>query len=168
MKKNNYLHRCMLMLSVVVAMLLQARAEEAKYMVISTLSNPDNVVLLNDLEVITFDDEALAVRLIPEGSIFVDYDDFVRITFTDNSGVEDAKAVTNIAIAYRATDKCVTVTSTAPLTLVSVYDLQGQLIRHAAPCSPSATLSIADYPRGVYIVRASDGEQIETQKIIKN
>jgi hypothetical protein len=95
------------------------------------------------------------------------YANISTLTFEDEgTGVSELSDIA-VSITYRVADEQVLIESAQPLSSVRLYSLQGTLLQSLAPQSLSCTLSLSAYPAGIYIVQASSGQIINTQKIIK-
>ena len=58
--------------------------------------------------------------------------------------------------------------SASPNVEVRVYDVYGKQVLATSPCSNSGTVSLEEFPSGVYLLRFyTDGKMISNQKIVK-
>jgi hypothetical protein len=77
---------------------------------------------------------------------------------------------TKVAVSafYNPAVANVTVQSAKIITDLSVYNLQGQKLLQLHPESTEATVTLASYPAGLYLLQVADESGITVKKIIKN
>lgn len=134
-----------------------------------TADNKDKSFLIDDIKKITFSEEAMEL-IMERGQENIPYANFSLITLTEvaiSSGVEETLRDDGFIVKYNKSIQELEVSSSAPIVSLQVYSLQGKLIVAMSPQALSATVSLADYPSGIYVMRASTGESVITQKIVK-
>ncbi len=149
-----------------------ASAAAPDYMNVLTVGNTaDASIALEDINKITFSEETLDVIKNDETTFSTLYANFHKITFSaEPAGLEDIDEgiilAQEISIKY-SQDKCF-IESAQKIEIVSLFNLQGRLMRQIAPLTENTELFMGDYPKGIYIVKACNGETVKTQKIIKH
>ena len=73
----------------------------------------------------------------------------------------------SINIQYQTAGGIVIVDGNAQFDGVSIYDLQGRLITSDNTASKAYRLSIANAPRGVFVVKVKCGGKVESKKLVK-
>ncbi len=149
-----------------------AMASEPGYMNMHSVDGTaDESIALNNIRKITFSKESVDVWQKDETTFSMPYATLGKIAFGEqlSSGIEEIQEVFDetIVIAYRSLDGNVVVSSTSVIEHVSVYNMQGHLVVQLLPRAERVELSLTDYPVAIYIVKATDGKTIKTQKIIK-
>lgn len=130
----------------------------------------DLFYLFDQIDKITFSEDAMNLHLKnPNTTETLNFSDFSLITFDEYLmvGIETQTSHKGIDVRYNNFDYTVAVSSSAPIVSLQVYSLQGKLIVAMSPQALSAIVSLADYPSGIYVMRASTGESVITQKIVK-
>ena len=156
-----------LMLVAIVAM-----ADTPKYL---TLHGGGKVksYAISDIRKITFGKQttnALEVHI--KGKTAIDnypYSTFEKGVFeVEPSGVEGV-LVDNIdlSITYNAGLQEIMVSSSQEITAIVVCNLNGMVIEMLTPITTEATVPLADYASGMYVVKAITTTEAKTVKIIK-
>lgn len=84
------------------------------------------------------------------------------------SGVEGVLADNDaLSITYKAGSQEITVSSSQEITAIVVCNLNGMVVEMSSPMTTEATVSLADYALGMYVVKAVTATTTQTQKIIK-
>lgn len=84
------------------------------------------------------------------------------------SGVEGVMADNNeLSVAYNSGSQEITVSSSQEITTIVVCNLNGMVVEMLTPMTTEATVSLADYASGMYVVKAVTTTATQTQKIIK-
>ncbi len=149
-----------------------AVAETPKYL---TLHGGGKVksYAISDVRKITFGKQttnALEVHI--KGKTAIDkypYSTFEKGVFeVEPSGVEGV-LVDNIdlSITYNVASQEITVSSSQEITNVVVCNLNGMVIEMLTLMTTEATVSLADYASGMYVVKAITATEAKTVKIIK-
>lgn len=127
---------------------------------------------LDDVQKITFGAETMNLHLLSQSSpVVVGYGSSIKITFENEpapTAVKDIAAASGINICYDAATSAVNVKSPVPMKAVSVYNAQGIHVVSFGQDELSATTSIGSLPTGIYIVRADNGQETKTFKIVKH
>lgn len=135
-----------------------------------TADNKDKSFLIDDIKKITFSEEAMEL-IMERGQENIPYANFSLITLTEvaiSSGVEETlTGGVDFIVKYNKSIQELEVSSSFPMISLQVYSLQGKLIETKSSQALSIQISLADYPDGIYIIRASTGESVITQKIVK-
>ncbi len=147
-----------------------ALAGDGEYMNLYSKGSTQSI-LLDDVGKITFGDDAVNVMLTDETVTSVFYNDLRKVTFgekvqtTANDEIKhEIDEMLSIVICHG--DEVV-ISGRLPIENVSIYNLQGGLIQQLSPQVENVTLSIVDYPSGVYIICVNNGGKFKTEKIIK-
>ena len=84
------------------------------------------------------------------------------------SGVEGVMADNNdLSVAYNSGTQEIMVSSSQEITAIVVCNLNGMVVEMLTPMTIEATVSLADYASGMYVVKAVTAIATQTQKIIK-
>ena len=156
-----------LMLVAIVAM-----ADTPKYL---TLHGGGKVksYSISDIRKITFGKQtANNLEVYQKSKTTVDnypYSTFEKGIFeVEPSGVEDVLAENDaLSIAYNAASQEITVSSSQEITAIVVCNLNGMVVEMSSPMTTEATVSLADYASGMYVVKAITATEAKTVKIIK-
>ena len=85
------------------------------------------------------------------------------------SGVEGVMADNNdLSVAYNSGSQEIMVSSSQEITAIVVCNLNGMLVEMLTPMTTEATVSLADYASGMYVVKAVTTTATQTQKIVKH
>lgn len=97
------------------------------------------------------------------------YSTFEKGVFeVEPSGVEGVLVDNNnLSITYNAGLQEITVLSSQEITAIVVCNLNGMVVEMSSPMTTEATVSLADYASGMYVVKAVTATTTQTQKIIK-
>ena len=84
------------------------------------------------------------------------------------SGVEGVMADNNdLSVAYNSGSQEIMVSSSQEITAIVVCNLNGMVVEMLTPMTTEATVSLADYASGMYVVKAVTAPATQTQKIVK-
>ena len=84
------------------------------------------------------------------------------------SGVEGVMADNNdLSVAYNSGSQEIMVSSSQEITAIVVCNLNGMVVEMLTPMTTEATVSLADYASGMYVVKAVTTTATQTQKIVK-
>lgn len=128
---------------------------------------------ISDVRKITFGKQttnSLEVHI--KGKTAIDnypYSTFEKGVFeVEPSGVEGV-LVDNIdlSITYNVGLQEIMVSSSQEITAIVVCNLNGMVIEMSSPMTTEATISLADYASGMYVVKAITTTEAKTVKIIK-
>ena len=128
---------------------------------------------ISDVRKITFGKQttnALEVHI--KGKTAIDnypYSTFEKGVFeVEPSGVEGVLVDNNnLSITYNVASQEIMVSSSQEITNVVVCNLNGVVIEILSPMTTEATISLADYASGMYVVKAITTTEAKTVKIIK-
>ena len=97
------------------------------------------------------------------------YSTFEKGVFeVEPSGVEGVLADNDaLSRTYKAGSQEITVSSSQEITAIVVCNLNGMVVEMSSPMTTEATVSLADYASGMYVVKAITATATQTQKIIK-
>ena len=97
------------------------------------------------------------------------YSTFEKGVFeVEPSGVEGVLADNDaLSITYNAGLQEIIVSSSQEITAIVVCNLNGMVVEMSSPMTTEATVSLADYASGMYVVKAVTATTTQTQKIIK-
>ena len=85
------------------------------------------------------------------------------------SGVEGVMADNNeLSVAYNSGSQEIMVSSSQEITAIVVCNLNGMVVEMLTPMTTEATVSLADYASGMYVVKAVTATATQTQKIVKH
>ena len=85
------------------------------------------------------------------------------------SGVEGVMADNNeLSVAYNSGSQEIMVSSSQEITAIVVCNLNGMVVEMLTPMTTDATVSLADYASGMYVVKAVTTTATQTQKIVKH
>ncbi len=173
MRKRDYLKAGILLLSALPCAQASWGFDDASHMNVYMNVRADVIsLLLEGIDKMTFGSNAMTVHMSDDATDTLPYDDLRKFTFgeknqtTSNETIDDAFD-TLLSIRYQSTNKTIVIESASPIETIGVYNLQGILKYQSSPQVENATLSMADYPSGIYIIRANNGETVKTERIIK-
>ncbi len=89
------------------------------------------------------------------------------LTYDDEAGISDIFEDDGKIEITMITD-IVKVSSTRPIQHVQVYDMNGKLLYNSTPGTIEESISLNDYPKGLYVIKAVTAEMTKAEKIIKN
>ena len=97
------------------------------------------------------------------------YSTFEKGVFeVEPSGVEGVLTDNDdLSIVYNAGLQEITVSSSQEITAIVVCNLNGMVVEMSSPMTTEATVSLADYASGMYVVKAITATEAKTVKIIK-
>ena len=97
------------------------------------------------------------------------YSTFEKGVFeVEPSGVEGVMADNNdLSVAYNTGSQEIMVSSSQEITAIVVCNLNGMVVEMLTPMTTEATVSLADYASGMYVVKAVTATATQTQKIVK-
>ena len=97
------------------------------------------------------------------------YSTFEKGVFeVEPSGVEGVMADNNeLSVVYNSGSQEIMVSSSQEITAIVVCNLNGMVVEMLTPMTTEATVSLADYASGMYVVKAVTTTATQTQKIIK-
>ena len=85
------------------------------------------------------------------------------------SGVEGVLTDNDdLSIIYNAGLQEIKVSSSQEITAIVVCNLNGMVVEMLSPMTTDATVSLADYASGMYVVKAVTATATQTQKIVKH
>lgn len=73
----------------------------------------------------------------------------------------------DLSVVYNSGSQEITVSSSQEITTIVVCNLNGMVVEMLTPMTTEATVSLADYASGMYVVKAVTTTATQTQKIIK-
>jgi hypothetical protein len=124
---------------------------------------------LENVQKLTFTEDALVVTTTTSES--VSYEELRLFTLKDlnlgSVGTGLAEITATAKLLFNPATGEVTITDTQEISSVGLFNLQGQQLQRYAPASHEATLSVAAYPAGVYLLQIADANGMVTKKIIK-
>ncbi len=97
------------------------------------------------------------------------YSTFEKGVFeVEPSGVEGVMADNNdLSVTYNSGTQEIMVSSSQEITAIIVCNLNGMVVEMLTPMTTEATVSLADYASGMYVVKAVTTTATQTQKIVK-
>lgn len=98
------------------------------------------------------------------------YSTFEKGVFeVEPSGVEGVMADNNeLSVVYNSGSQEIMVSSSQEITAIVVCNLNGMVVEMLTPMTTEATVSLADYASGMYVVKAVTATATQTQKIVKH
>ena len=165
--KHKYIKQ--LLMLVAFMPLVYTQAQGVEYMnVFLTSQGSFQSINIDEIDKITFpSDDEVAITISGVATPMA-IDNIKVITFgnTDITAIEESKTeVSEIEITYYAGE--VRITSPEAIAQVQIYNMQGVLMQSQAPGIEIATLDVAGYPNGIYIVAVQSNGKVEAKKIIK-
>ena len=116
--------------------------------------NNEQVIALADFKQITFDGATVNIEL-TDGTIESStMEEIHGIYFGDFTSIEEGVAASEEFISYLSTD-CISVNCSAG-TVVTIYNLTGSQLLQTRQQSDAGSISIANLPRGIYIVKTNE------------
>ncbi len=145
-------------------------AENEQYLNIFRNGNAQSIHL-DDVDKITFSDNAMTVITIDKTSISTIYDDLQKLTFGAKAETGHIENITNdftssLSIQYRGQN--IIVKSSYSIETIDIYNSHGYSMLHFSPNSQTAIVSIDHLPSGIYIINAKNETTIKSLKIIKH
>jgi hypothetical protein len=152
----------------------QTSAQSADHLYVYSPNEPSQSFALDDICKITFTEQDIQVIPIIGSVASIFFDNIEKLTFTpqDDDGTFISSSVipssSGVKVYLDPANHNVVVESPVEITTVSIFNLQGLLIKTVAPQSVSASISLPACPSGVYIVRTNNAQGTSVKKIIKN
>ncbi len=130
--------------------------------------NTQLVQSVKDVTKITFSENAIELTTGDGSTTSIDFAKFNYFQFTEENegGVDGIEAAGNTRIAIDAAG-LLKVASNAAIESIEVFNIQGAKLFEANPNATEFTQSLANTPKGIYIVRVVAGGSEKVQKIIK-
>lgn len=168
--KQNYIKQLLIMATFIPFMGISAQTVD--YMnVFLTSQGSFQSINIDEIDKITFPSEDEVAITISGVSTPMAIDNIELITFgnTDITAIEESEIeISEITINYIHSVGEVRITSPETIAQVQVYNMQGVLMQTQAPGIETATLDVAGYPNGIYIVAVQSNGKVEAKKIIIN
>ncbi len=124
---------------------------------------------VDQVDKVTFSNEAITVHMaLSSQQQIVPYTELLKITFGEQAfaGIDDVQS-NNFDIRYRSATHTVDIVSNTSIDYVQLFNMQGQLMFTSTPRENQVFIDLSDYASGIYIVRATCGNQVESKKIIR-
>ena len=138
-----------------------ATVATAQHMVVEMTDSNNQVVKLENLKQITFNGTTVNIEQTDGTKSSTSMGNIGRIYFGDLSSIADMPAHSENLVEYLTTDE-IAINSEAG-SMVTIYNLTGAQLLTRRIDAEGETISIADLPQGIYIVKANE----RTTKIIK-
>lgn len=124
---------------------------------------------LDDLWKITFGQDAMNIYMEgqPEPVTWA-YANLLKMTFENEPTASIKTPVLNAGITIRYSLNEIRVESLKPLSSVSMYNMQGMSVAVFGQGMTSASYPVWSLPKGIYIVRATDGTDTVNRKFVKH
>lgn len=166
-----------LLLSTLAAWMLlgvsvHAEDDEPDFLYLFIGSVPPQQYYMDEEQTVVFKEEKIEVRL-GEAVWEVEYEQFEKITLSvapaEPTEVKAPKTTqSGIDIRYDAVGQQLVVDSASPLCSIDIFSIQGTKQQSEVVSGDKHSgVSLADLPSGIYVVRASDGTNSKTLKIVK-
>ncbi|MBQ2838528.1 MAG: T9SS type A sorting domain-containing protein [Muribaculaceae bacterium] len=159
-----------LMLVEIVAM-----ADTPKYLLLHHAGGKVESYSISNIRKITFGKQtANNLEVYQKTKTTVDnypYSTFEKGTFeVDPSGVEGVLTDNNddLSVVYNSGSQEIMVSSSQEITAIVVCNLNGMVVEMLTPMTTEATVSLADYASGMYVVKAVTATATQIQKIVKH
>ncbi|GHT76989.1 hypothetical protein FACS189413_17360 [Bacteroidia bacterium] len=151
-------------------MLFGAMPMNSQSLYVYTASSPTSEsFLLDDVQELTFSGSNLVVnKKTGDPVTFTTLKFFSLRNFDSSSGIAPNTAEAAISVYPNPAVADVIVHSTTTITGLGLYNLQGQKLLQLYPESLEATVPLASYPSGLYMLQVADESGITIKKIIKN
>lgn len=152
---------------------IAANADTPKYLTLHADGKATSYAI-SDIRKITFGKQtADNIEVYQKSKNTIDnypYSTFEKGVFeVEPSGVEGVLVDNDdLSIAYKAGSQEIIVSSSQEITAIVVCNLNGVVVEMSSPMITDATISLADYASGMYIVKAVTATATQTQKIIKH
>ena len=152
---------------------IAAMADTPKYLTLHAGGKATSYAI-SDIRKITFGKQtANSLEVYQKGKTAIDsyaYSTLTKGVFeVEPSGVEGVLADNDaLSIVYNAGLQEITVSSSHEITAIVVCNLNGMVVEMSSPMATEATISLADYPSGMYVVKAVTATTTQTQKIVKH
>lgn len=148
-------------LLLIISLITIAGTATAQYMVVEKAGSGNEIIALDNLRQITFDGTTVNIEQNDGARSNATMGDISRIYFSDLSSIHGTLQQSDRLVEYLSADE-VAINASAGST-VSIYSLTGAQLLTTRLGAQGGTISIANLPQGVYIVKANE----RTAKIIK-
>ena len=148
-------------LLLIISLITIAGTATAQYMVVEKAGSGNEIIALDNLRQITFDGTTVNIEQNDGARSNATMGDISRIYFSDLSSIHGTLQQSDRLVEYLSADE-VAINASAGST-VSIYNLTGAQLLTTRLSAQGGTISIANLPQGVYIVKANE----RTAKIIK-
>jgi hypothetical protein len=152
-----------------MGMTLPMYAQSVEYVDVHAPGGAVQSFELDGIRKITFTEQAISLHPVNNSVVSLLYDNVSALTFDTREGGNGIVPVpeSGIHVYFDASSDNVVIKSTADITAVNLYNMQGVLFLRIAPQSLSASVSLSGCPAGVYIVQVADTQTKHVKKIIK-
>ncbi|MDR1974470.1 MAG: T9SS type A sorting domain-containing protein [Bacteroidales bacterium] len=127
---------------------------------------------LSKLQKMTFAQAGMTLHLLSGGTEIFSQNEVSVLTFEDEPLIPVKNVATvqydKINIYYNSLLNSVTISSTSQIREVSLFSMQGILLKKINANSLSVEMSLSGYSSGIYLVRATDIQGTVVKKIIKH
>ena len=148
-------------LLLIISIITIAGTATAQHMVVEKSVGGNEIIALDNLRQITFDGTTVNIEQNDGTLSNAAMGDISRIYFSDLSSIHGTLQQSDRLVEYLSADE-VAINASAGST-VSIYSLTGAQLLTTRLSAQGGTISIANLPQGVYIVKANE----RTAKIIK-
>ena len=148
-------------LLLIISLITIAGTATAQHMVVEKAGSGNEIIALDNLRQITFDGTTVNIEQNDGARSNATMGDISRIYFSDLSSIHGIMQQSDRLVEYLSADE-VAINASAGST-VSIYSLTGAQLLTTRLGAQGGTISIANLPQGVYIVKANE----RTAKIIK-
>ncbi len=145
----------------ILLLLTATLTASAQQMRIDKGYNNEQVIALVDFKQITFDGATVNIELTDGTTESATMEEIHGIYFGDFTSIEEGVPAGEEFISYLSAD-CISVNCSAG-TVITIYSPTGSLLLHTRQQSDAGSISIANLPRGIYIVKANE----KSAKIIR-
>lgn len=132
----------------------------SQQMLVEKSGNTETIEFSN-LDKITFNGTTVNIKQFNGTTSQVTMGEIDRITFSNYTNIDNLESCTNALFNYISSDE-ISVNSSAG-EIIRIYDVIGSQIICVRQNADNATISIAQLPKGIYIIKAND----RTAKFIK-
>ena len=132
----------------------------AQQMLIEKSGNTETIEFSN-LDKITFNGTTVNIKQSNGTTSQVTMGEIDRITFSNYTNIDNLESCTNALFNYISSDEIAVNCSAGEI--IRIYDVIGSQIICVRQNADNATISIAQLPKGIYIIKAND----RTAKFIK-
>ena len=153
-------------LSIVITAISIGTTRANDYLYVYAPNGAVQTFALNDLQKMTFTEQAVNLHLTNSSTSSLFYDNVSVITFEAKETSAIPEIVSDLKV-YRNGEGAVVINSTEEINAVYLYNMQGALLQQLAPATTSANLPLSALPAGLYLVRVTDkNNKTTTHKII--
>ena len=150
-----------------VGAIVHTHAEDSGNIYVYTPNGTEHSFVLDNIQKITFSEQNLKIYSVDGNSEDFAFSDISKLTFkSSNIGNETTIADSGVNVKVYTDASRLIIESAIEISIVNLFDLQGKLLRHTAPQSPSVSIELPSLS-GIYVVQIFTQQGVSVHKVVK-